>query len=75
MIGPKLDFTPRGLYIGGEWQEAAGGGRLASINPSTGEPLGEAPAATAADSVLGPYGGVHRRPSSIPRDPPSGVCR
>ena len=49
MIGPKLDFTPRGLYIGGEWQEAAGGGRLASINPSTGEPLGEVPAATAAD--------------------------
>ena len=49
MIGPKLDFTPRGLYIGGEWQEAAGGGRLASINPSTGEPLGEVPAATEAD--------------------------
>ena len=49
MIGPKLDFTPRGLYIGGEWQEADGGGRLASINPSTGEHLGEVPAATAAD--------------------------
>ena len=49
MIGPKLDFTPRGLYIGGEWQEADGGGRLASINPSTGEPLGEVPAATEAD--------------------------
>ena len=49
MIGPKLDFTPRGLYIGGEWQEADGGGRLASINPSTGEPLGEVPAATGAD--------------------------
>ena len=49
MIGPELDFTPRGLYIGGEWQEADGGGRLASINPSTGEPLGEVPAATEAD--------------------------
>ena len=49
MIGPKLDFTPRGLYIGGEWQEADRGGRLASINPSTGEPLGEVPAATTAD--------------------------
>ena len=36
MIGPELNFTPRGLYIGGEWQEAADGGRLASINPSTG---------------------------------------
>ena len=49
MIGPELNFTPRGLYIGGEWQEAAEGGRLASINPSTGEPLGEVPAATGAD--------------------------
>ena len=43
MTGPELDFTPRGLYIGGEWQEAAEGGRLASINPSTGEHLGEVP--------------------------------
>ena len=49
MIGPELHFTPRGLYIGGEWQEAADGGRLASINPSTGEPLGEVPLATEAD--------------------------
>ena len=29
MIGPELNFTPRGLYIGGEWLEAADGGRLA----------------------------------------------
>ena len=49
MIGPELNFTPRGLYIGGEWQEAAEGGRLASINPSTGEHLGEVPAATRTD--------------------------
>ena len=49
MIGPELNFTPRGLYIGGEWQEAAEGGRLESINPSTGEHLGEVPAATGAD--------------------------
>ena len=49
MIGPELSFTPRGLYIGGEWQEAAEGGRLASISPSTGEHLGEVPAATQAD--------------------------
>ena len=45
MIGPDLNFTPKGLYIGGEWQEATGGGRLASINPSPGEPLGEVPLA------------------------------
>ena len=49
MIGPELNFTPRGLYIGGEWQEAVDGGRLESINPSTGEQLGEVPLATEAD--------------------------
>lgn len=49
MIGPELDFTPRGLFIGGEWQEAADGGRLESINPSTGERIGEVPLATEAD--------------------------
>ena len=49
MTGPDLGFSPKGLYIGGEWQEAADGGRLASINPSTGEPLGEVPMAGEAD--------------------------
>ena len=49
MIGPDLNFTPKGLYIGGEWQEATGGGRLASINPSTGEHLGEVPLAADED--------------------------
>jgi betaine-aldehyde dehydrogenase len=49
MIGPELNFTPRGLYIGGEWQEAAEGGRLESTNPSTGEYLGDVPLATEAD--------------------------
>jgi acyl-CoA reductase-like NAD-dependent aldehyde dehydrogenase len=34
MIGPDLHFTPRGLYIGGQWQQAADGGRLETINPS-----------------------------------------
>lgn len=49
MIGPDLNFIPKGLYIGGEWQEAAGGGRLESINPSTGEKLGQVPMATEVD--------------------------
>ena len=49
MIGPDLHFTPRGLYIGGQWQEAADGGRLETINPPTGERLGEVPLATEAD--------------------------
>jgi betaine-aldehyde dehydrogenase len=49
MIGPELNFNPRGLYIGGQWQEAAEGGRLQSTNPSTGEHLGEVPLATETD--------------------------
>ncbi len=49
MIGPELNFTPRGLFIGGEWQEATEGRRFESINPSTGESLGELPTATATD--------------------------
>ena len=49
MIGPELNFTPRGIYIGGEWQDAADGGRLTSINPSTGETLGEVPLAGETD--------------------------
>jgi betaine-aldehyde dehydrogenase len=49
MIGPELNFAPRGLYIGGQWQEAADGGRLETINPSTGERLGDVPLATEAD--------------------------
>ena len=49
MIGPDLKFTARGLYIGGEWHDAVDGGRLQSINPSTGEALGEVPMAGEAD--------------------------
>jgi betaine-aldehyde dehydrogenase len=49
MIGPDLNFAPRGLYIGGEWQDAADGARMETINPSTGERLGDVPLATEAD--------------------------
>ncbi len=49
MIGPDLNFTPKGLFIGGEWQDAVDGGCVESINPSTGEKLGEVPLATEAD--------------------------
>ncbi|MCP5156171.1 MAG: aldehyde dehydrogenase family protein [Ectothiorhodospiraceae bacterium] len=49
MIGPQLGFTPRGLYIGGEWSEAVDGSRMETTNPSTGEHLGEVPLAGEAD--------------------------
>jgi betaine-aldehyde dehydrogenase len=46
---PDLEFSPRGLYIGGRWEDAADGRRFASINPATGRKLGEVPAAGPQD--------------------------
>jgi succinate-semialdehyde dehydrogenase/glutarate-semialdehyde dehydrogenase len=34
-----LEAVPTGLYIGGQWREAEGGGRLGVEDPSTGETL------------------------------------
>ena len=45
----NLDFTPKGLYIGGDWQESASGKTFESINPSTGDHLGDVPMADEAD--------------------------
>lgn len=39
----RLGYTPKGLYIGGEWLPGAAGKSLVSINPSTGERLAEVP--------------------------------
>ena len=49
MKAPDLNFTPQGLYIGGKWQESAGGGTFETINPSNLEKLGEVPEATEKD--------------------------
>jgi betaine-aldehyde dehydrogenase len=46
---PNLKFSPKGLYIGGRWEEAASGKTFETINPATMEKLGEVPAATDAD--------------------------
>jgi len=46
---PDLGFTPKGLYIGGEWQDAADGRTFASTNPSNGEHLGDVPLAGEVD--------------------------
>jgi succinate-semialdehyde dehydrogenase/glutarate-semialdehyde dehydrogenase len=45
-----LDRVPTGLYIGGEWRAAAGGGTLAVEDPGTGEVLAEVADATADDA-------------------------
>ncbi len=46
---PELGYTPKGLYIGGKWEDAADGRTFATFNPSTGKKLGELPYASAAD--------------------------
>lgn len=49
----KLDLSgvPRGLFIGGEWEEPAGERRIAVTNPATGELLAEIADATPEDGA------------------------
>ena len=49
MQSPALNFSPRGLYIGGRWVSPADGKSFASINPSNLEKLADVPAAGEAD--------------------------
>jgi betaine-aldehyde dehydrogenase len=49
MQSPALNFTPRGLYIGGRWVAPAGGGAFASINPSNLDKIAEVPEAREDD--------------------------
>src|SRR6202012_1774785 len=49
MQSPALNFTPRGLYIGGRWVSPAEGKSFASINPSNMEKLADIPSAGEAD--------------------------
>jgi succinate-semialdehyde dehydrogenase / glutarate-semialdehyde dehydrogenase len=46
-----LDQVPTGLYIGGEWRQATGGGTLAVEDPASGESLVEVADATPADAL------------------------
>ena len=46
---PDLGFSPKGLFIGGGWEEAADGRTFESINPANGEHLGDVPLAGEAD--------------------------
>ena len=39
-----------GLFIGGEWRQAASGAKAAVISPVSEAPLGEAPVASVADT-------------------------
>ena len=46
-----VDRVPTGLYIGGDWQQASGGGRLTVEDPATAEPLTEVADATPEDAL------------------------
>lgn len=46
---PDLDFTPKGLFIGGEWVAAQSGNTITTANPSNGDVLGEVPLASEED--------------------------
>ena len=43
MTSTDMNYKPKGLYIGGKWLDGTAGKALASINPATGEKLGEVP--------------------------------
>jgi len=43
--------VPKGLFVGGEWRDATGGGTLAVEDPSTGEALCEVADATPQDAL------------------------
>ncbi len=49
---PALNFTPRGLYIGGRWVSPAAGESFASINPSNMAKIADVPSASGADVDL-----------------------
>jgi betaine-aldehyde dehydrogenase len=49
MQSPQLNFSPRGLYIGGRWVGPAEDKSFASINPSNMEKLADVPAAGQSD--------------------------
>ena len=46
---PDLNFSPKGLYIGGEWHDSIDGGTFQTINPSNLEKLDDVPEASEKD--------------------------
>ena len=45
MTSSKINFSPKGLFIGGKWVDSFKEGRFSTINPSNGQHLGEVPLA------------------------------
>lgn len=53
-----VDAVPKGLFIGGAWRDADGGGTLGVEDPSTGEDLAQVADAT-VDDALAALGAAH----------------
>lgn len=49
MKTPDLNFKPRGIFVGGKWEDPAEGKTFVTINPSNMDQLAEVPFATEAD--------------------------
>jgi betaine-aldehyde dehydrogenase len=49
MKTPDLNYKPKGLFIGGNWQESSDGATFETVNPSNLETLGVVPEATKKD--------------------------
>lgn len=50
MPSSKIDFRPKGLYIGGQWVAARSGKTVMTTNPATGEALADVPWADGSDA-------------------------
>ena len=49
MTASDIRFSPKGLYIGGEWVDSVQGKKFSTINPSNCKLLGEVPLADGED--------------------------
>lgn len=64
-----VDAVPKGLFIGGAWRDATGGGTLAVEDPSTGAELAQVADAT-ADDALAALGAAHDARAEMAAVPP-----
>ena len=65
-----LDEVPKGLYIAGEWRDAAGQETLSVEDPSTGEALCEVADATPEDAMAA-LGAAHEKQAEWAATPPN----
>jgi len=65
-----IDEVPKGLYIGGQWRDAAEGATIAVEDPATGEPLCEV-ADASADDAKAALTAAHEKQAEWAATPPN----